>query len=196
MSDALSQIGDFLSSGAGKSVLTAGTAGTGLVQNIIANNEAQKKQKFVENLISNPAAFSKYVSQFEQPLAAGLTQDVDRSVSANLAEKGLGSSPTVMANAEAQALAPFVQQQKDAASQQALQALGIYTNSPTTKPIDISSILKALMGPSAPVANPTAGINLNDVPQGPLIPQGLLPTPLIGGDTTDVPATFGDYSGG
>ena len=44
-----------------------------------------------------------------------------------------------------------------------MQALGIYSGAPTTKPIDVSSILKLLMM-SNPSQNPTAGIDPNSVP--------------------------------
>ncbi len=163
MSDVMSQIGDFLSSGAGKATLGAGVAGTGLLQNLLANNEAQKKQKFVEQLISNPAKFASYVQGFEQPLQAGLTADVNRNASAFGAEHGLGSSPGVMQDIETQALAPYLQQQQSQGENAALQALGIYSGAPTTKPIDVSSILKLLMM-SNPSQNPTAGIDPNSVP--------------------------------
>lgn len=179
MPDALSSIGQFLSSGMGKVVLTAGTAGTGLLQNILANREAQKKQDFIEHLITNPAAFSKFVSGFQQPLSAGLTADVSRATDAYGAERGLGSSSTVMKDLYAQALAPYVQQQQQAGTNAALQSLGIYGNTPTTRPIDISSILKAIMmGTGGQSPNVTAGIDLNTVPNPGLTPTDLgLPGP-------------------
>lgn len=190
MSDALSSIGQFLGSGAGKAVETGATAGTGLLQNLMANREAQKKQSFVENLIQNPAAFSKFVSGFQQPLTAGLTADVARSTDAYGAERGLGSSPTVMKDIYAQALAPYVQQQQQQGTNAALSALGIYGATPTTPPINISGILKAILQGSSPQAsNPTAGIDLSTVPNPGLTGMDLglpgavpnpLPSPIVG----------------
>ena len=189
MADVLSQIGTFFSSQAGKGILGAGVAGTGLAQNLIANSEAQNKQKFVEQLITNPQKFASYVNQFQQPLQAGLTADIARSTDAYGAERGLGSSPIALQDMYAQALAPVLQQQQQQAQQTALSSLGIYENSPTTKPVDVSSILKMLMmGPQSQGQNPTAGINLNQIPNPNLNPVDLglqgqqsLPSPLVGG---------------
>jgi hypothetical protein len=198
MPDALTQIGTFLSSGAGKALLTAGTVGTGLTQNLLANSEAQSKQKFVESLISNPTKFASYVKSFEQPLQAGLTADVTRSADAYGAEHGLGSSPAVMSDVVTQALAPYFQQQQSQAQNSALSALGIYSGAPTTKPVDISSILKMLMMNSGtPAPNPTAGINPASVPTPGLTPTDLglpgpatLPSPLVGGGGGFDPTTM------
>jgi hypothetical protein len=166
MSDVMSQLGTFLSSSGGKAVEGGAVAGTGLVQNFMANNEAQKKQKFVEQLISNPQKFNQYVAGFQQPLTAGLTQDVARQTDAYGAERGLGSSPVAMKSAYAQALAPILAQQQNEASTRALQALGVYEGSPTTKPVDISSILKALMMGKSPTPGAGAG-------GGPMVDPGL-----------------------
>jgi len=190
MSDTLTEIGQFLNSGAGKGLLTAGTAGAGLTQNLLANRQAEQKQNFVKDLITNPTKFAAFVKSFNQPLQQGLTADIDRSASAFGAEHGLGSSPAVMQDIEAQALAPYLQQQQQTAQQTALQSLGIYSNSPTTKPVDISSILKMLqMGGSQP--NVTSGINLNNVPNPGinLTDAGFLPSALPS-PVTD----YGDYT--
>lgn len=182
MSDALSQIGTFLSSGAGKGVETGAVAGTGLLQNFMANREASKKQKFVEDLITNPAKFNAYVSGFEKPLTAGLTADVARQTDAYGAERGLSSSPAIMKDVYAQALAPLLAQQQQSGQNAALQSLGIYENSPTSKPVDISSILKMLMmmpGTKAPVVDP--GVNV------------LQPTYMPGGPPPFAPIQFPDF---
>jgi hypothetical protein len=202
MSNMLTQIGTFMSSGAGKAVEGGAVAGTGLVQNLLANSEAQQKQSFVENLIKNPAAFQKFVSGFTQPLTAGLTADVARSSDAYGAERGLGSSPAVMKDIYAQALAPYLVQQQNSGQQAAMQALGIYGSTPTTKPVDVSSILKMIMmgGQQQQGPNPTAGINpaavpntfgtLADLPGAAPTPQ--LPPPMVGGgDGGFDPSTLG-----
>lgn len=199
MPDALSQIGTFLSSGAGKAVETGAVTGTGLLQNFMANRQAQKKQNFVQDLITNPAKFSAYVKSFEQPLQAGLTADISRQTDAYGGERGLGSSPAIMKDVYAQALAPLLQQQQNNAQQTALQSLGIYENSPTQKPVDISSILKMLMMGNKPGANPTAGIDLGSVPNPGINlgdlgllqpPSAPLPPSLVGGGTGFDPTTM------
>lgn len=197
MSDVLSQIVTFLSSGAGKAVEGGAVAGGGLLQGILANNEAQKKQKFVEDLITNPGKFNQFVAGFQKPLQAGLTADVARQTDAYGAERGLSSSPAIMKDVYAQALAPILQQQQQSAQQAALQSLGIYEQSPTTKPIDVSSILKLLMSGSQPAgSNPTAGIDLNTAPSPSPDISGLLsgpvplPAPTIGGGAGFDPSTM------
>jgi hypothetical protein len=144
MSDALSQLGTFLSSNAGKGLLTAGTAGGGLLQNFLANRQANQKQKFVQDLITNPAKFNQFIKGFEQPQTQGLTSEVARQADAYGATRGLGSSPTIMRDVYAQDLAPYVAAEKNAALQAALQSLGIYESSPTQKPIDVTGALKAI----------------------------------------------------
>jgi len=198
MSSVLTQIGSFLNSGAGKIAETGAVAGTGILQNFMANQQAQKKQQFVQDLINNPAKFASYVKSFDQPLQAGLTADISRQADAYGGERGLGSSPAIMKDVLAQALAPVYQQQQQSAEQAALQSLGIYENSPTQKPIDISGILKSLMMGQPPQSNTTPGYNqwaypspsAQNLPQAALTGDqstgdfGPLPTPIIGGDAT------------
>ena len=199
MSDALSNIGQFFKSDAGKGVMTGGVAGTGLIQNLLANRQAEQKQKFVEGLIQNPAKFSAYVQSFQKPLTAGLTSDISRQTDAYGAERGLGSSPAIMKDVYSQALAPYILQQQQQAQQAALQGLGIYEQSPTMKPIDVSGILKALMmGQQKPQgASPSIEPLASQVMQPSYMPGGgpstsapfdptnmgsILPPPMIGAD--------------
>ena len=198
MSDVMSQIGQFLGSPGGKAAETGAVAGGGFLQNFMANREAQKKQKFVENLIQNPQKFNQFVSGFEKPLTAGLTADVARQTDAYGAERGLGSSPVVMQNAFAQGLAPLMAQQQNQATQDALKALGIYSDSPSTKPVDVSSLLKALMmqkstPPSGgPVVDPGVDVRQPSYVPGqgptdpiPFDPTTALPQPTVaGGDSS------------
>jgi hypothetical protein len=195
MSDTLSQIGTFLSSNAGKGLLTAGTAGGGLIQNFLANRQANQKQRFVQDLITNPAKFNQFVQGFDQPLSKGLTSEVARETDAYGATRGLGSSPAVMQDVFAQALAPSVMAEKNAAIQAALQSLGIYEDSPTQRPIDVTGALKAIQmlggkggRGSNPSIDPTAqllntGYNVPDVAY-----PGALPDPSI---ASDIPAITG-----
>jgi hypothetical protein len=193
MSDALSQIGQFFGSKGGQGLLTAGTAGGGLLQNFLANRQAEQKQKFVEGLITDPAKLQKFVAGFDRPLSAGLTADVARSADAYGAERGLGSSPAVMKDVYAQALAPSVEAEKNAAMTAALQSLGIYENSPTTKPVDITALLKAIqMG--TPPSSPGVTGQMPNMPPVDVSSMGLLsgpaplPAPTIG---DDIPAIAG-----
>lgn len=192
--EALSSIGTFLGSGAGKAITSIGTAGAGLVQNL----EAYRKQKQVQDLISNPAKFNAMVAATEKPLSAGLTADIARQSDAYGAERGLGSSPAIMKDVYAQALAPYQYQQQQAAVNSVLQRLGLMAGHPV-QPIDMSSIFKALsMGGTKP-PDVTSGIDLSTIPDpssstnwftpGQLTP---LPTPTVDYNTGD----FGAPGGG
>jgi hypothetical protein len=175
MPEALSSIGTFLGSGAGKGLLTAGTAGGGLLQNLLAERQTASKQKFVQDLITNPEKFNALVARTEKPLSQGLTTDIARQTDAYGAERGLGSSPAIMREVYAQALAPYQQQQQQIAINSLLNRLGIYAQQPTMKPVDVSSIFKALQGGgSAP--DVTSGIDLGSMPPLPF-PTDILPGP-------------------
>lgn len=146
MPEVFSQIGSFLGSTTGKGVVGGGAAGAGLLQNFLANRQAEKKQKFVQDLVTNPAKFSAYVSSLQKPLSKGLTTEIGRQTDAYGGERGLGSSPAIMKDVYAQALAPYEQNEQQMALHQALEGLGIYENSPTKKPVDMTSLLKMFMG--------------------------------------------------
>ncbi len=198
MSEAMSQIGQFFNSGGGKALETGAVAGGGFLQNYLAQRQAEQKQKFVQDLITNPAKFQKFVAGFDRPLSAGLTADVARSTDAYGAERGFGSSPAIMKDVYAQALAPAVENEKNAALQAALQSLGIYSETPTTKPTDITSLLKALqMGnsPSPGVQGQMPGSMPIDVSQMGLLSGPVsnpLPQPTVGGgDFADIPGITG-----
>jgi hypothetical protein len=201
MSEVLSQIGTFLGSTTGKGLLTAGTAGGGLIQNILANREAQQKQNFVEQLVTNPAKWNAFVASKEQPLQAGLTADIARSTDAYGAERGLGSSPAVMKDVYAQALAPYIQNEQQMAQNAALQSLGIYEGSPTTKPIDVSSILKAFMSMPGNRPGPFNSIPpavQGGAPGGVPVQSSPIPDQIPGNDpfSLDSLISGGGYSGG
>lgn len=177
--DALSNIGNFLSSTGGKTLLGIGTAGGGLVQNLIANKQANDKQKFVQDLITNPAKFNSLVAQTEQPLSQGLTTDIARQADAYGAERGLGSSPAVMKDVYAQALAPAMQTEQQMAINSLLSRLGIYAQQPTMKPVDVSSIFKALSmsgSPATPYPTGTwGGGGVGSTPDPALATVGAMP---------------------
>lgn len=188
--EALQNVGNFLGSTAGKGILGLGTAGAGLVQNLMAARQANQKQKFVQDLITNPAKFNALVAQTEQPLSKGLTTDVARQAQAFGAERGLGSSGPVMQDVFAQALAPYQQQEQQMAINSLLSRLGTYAQTPTMRPVDVSSIFKALsMGgggaggsyPPLPADIGTTGYNVPDVTPGFAGSATIDPTVDVGG---------------
>ena len=159
MSEMLASIGNFFTSQSGEGLMKGGLLGGGVLQNILAERQRASKQKFVEDLLKDPVKFNAYVSKFVQPLNQGLTSEVARATDAYGAERGLGSSPTVMKDVYAQAMGPLMQQQQATAIQAALQSLGIFEQSPTMKPVDLGGIFKLLqMQPPKPTV-PTPPTN-------------------------------------
>jgi len=70
-----------------------------------------------------PQQLTQMVLSAQQPLSAGLTQAVGNTVQGDLASRGLAESPGIFATTESQALAPFYQQNQQAAQNQVLQQL-------------------------------------------------------------------------
>lgn len=190
MSEIFQTIGSALSSTAGQGILKAGTIGGGFLQNWLANREAQQKQKFVEQLVTDPNKWNAFVAGKTQPLQAGLTQDVSRIADAYGAERGFGSSPAIMKDVYAQALAPYLQAQRQAGENAAENALSIYEDSPTTKPIDITSLLKMFLTNQPGGTSPGGAIRAAAIPPGgiPTIPSQL-PDYIPTQDTTAVAGT-------
>jgi len=108
-------------------------------------------QKFLRSLSTNPAKMSQYVSGFQKPLDQGLVSGVNNQVQAFGAERGLSTSPQIMAEIEAQALGPLQQNQQQMAINEAMASLGIPSGTPdfggtAPQPLDISAIIKNLLG--------------------------------------------------
>lgn len=194
MPDVLQNIGNFLGSSGGQAVEKAGIGGAGFLQNWLANREAKKKQDYVMSLLTDPKKFQALVTQAEQPLSKGLTTDIARQTDAYGAERGLGSTPAIMKDVYAQALAPYQQREQQMAIDSVLKRLGIYADTPTTKGVDLTSIFKMLqMGDGgAKPPDVTAGIDLNSVPNPGLTAGELgLPGPMI--DTGSTLPPGGDF---
>lgn len=130
--DGLQQLGQFFSSGAGtglKDLATIGSAGAGLFGNISA--ERQRSQE-LNNLKQQqaqaeqtPAQLAAQVSSATAPLNSALVSSVGNQVSGTLAEQGLSQAPGIQAQALAQGLAPFEQQNQATALQLVMKRLGL-----------------------------------------------------------------------
>ena len=197
----LKTVGSDLGTDTGKGLLTLGTLGGGFLQNLMAARQANAKQKFVQDLITDPAKFNALVAKTEQPLSQGLTTDIARQADAYGAERGLGSSPAIMKDVYAQALAPAQMQEQQMAINSLIQRLGIYGQSPTMAPINVGPMLQALMmSKGTTPTNPTTGIDLSNAPPTPFPSWALsgpapLPNPAIDtGDfgTLGIPGFGGD----
>jgi hypothetical protein len=106
-------------------MITGGTAAAGSVGNIMEEQKKMAYQNYINNLMKNPGQLAAMISKLQQPLNQGLTQAVGNQVQGNMAERGLSQAPGTFAATESQALAPYYQQNQNAAMQSLMQILGM-----------------------------------------------------------------------
>ena len=116
---ALSSINPELQTG----LLAAGVGST--AYNMYNQYENQQYQNQLRSYAQDPAKMNAYAAQFTQPLNAGLTSAVANNTQGYLASRGLSDSPAISQQVEAQAIAPYVQQNQQAGYQDALLALQV-----------------------------------------------------------------------
>ena len=121
ISSALSSIGN---SGALKDATTLASVG-GTAYNLYNQYQQQKYQNYLRDLSQNPEKMNALAQKYIQPLNAGLTTSVGNQAQAYLAQRGLSDSPQISQQVEAQAIAPYIQQNQQAGYQDALAALGL-----------------------------------------------------------------------
>jgi hypothetical protein len=78
-----------------------------------------------KNASLTPGQLGSMVSGAEQPLDRSLINTVNNQVQGDMASRGLAEAPGIFASSEAQALAPFEQQNQQTALQLILQKLGL-----------------------------------------------------------------------
>ena len=93
--------------------------------NLYNQYQNQQYQDLLRSYAQNPAKMNAYAQQFTQPLNAGLTAAVNNQTQAQLAQAGLSESPQIAQTVEAQAIAPYIQQNQQQGYQNALQALNL-----------------------------------------------------------------------
>lgn len=93
--------------------------------NLYDQYKNQQYQNTLRQDAQNPAKVTALAQQYTQPLTAGLTAAVNNSTQAQLAQAGLSESPQIAQTVEAQAIAPYVQQNQTQGYNLALQALGL-----------------------------------------------------------------------
>lgn len=98
-------------------------------------------------LLNDPSQLAAKAASLERPLDAGLVSGVNNEVQGFLADRGLGESPTIAAEVEAQALGPYKQANQQAAVQQVLQLLQQPLSVGVQRPqnTDLTGLLKLLM---------------------------------------------------
>jgi hypothetical protein len=132
--------------------LQAGTEVAGLgstAYNMYNQYQNQQYQNQLRSFAQDPAKMNAYAAQFTQPLNAGLTTSVANNTQAYLAQHGLTDSPEIAQTVQAQAIAPYIQQNQQAGYQDALQALqvgGGAVNPNNNSANTISSLAKMFAG--------------------------------------------------
>ena len=105
--------------------LNAATSVGSTGYNLYNQYQQQQYQNQLRSYAQDPAKMNAYAAQFTAPLNAGLTAGVNNQTQAQLAQAGLSESPAISQSVEAQAIAPYIQQNQQAGYQDALQALQI-----------------------------------------------------------------------
>ena len=106
-------------------LLQTGIAGAGEAGNLMTSLKANQYRDLVMSLLNNPQRLAAMAAKITQPLNAGLVQATNNQVQGNLAARGLAQAPGIFAANEAQALAPFEQQNSNTALNTIMQALGV-----------------------------------------------------------------------
>ena len=142
LTSALSSIGN---SNVTKGVMDIAQVGsTGY--NMYNQYKNQQYQSQLRDLASDPKKMAAYAQQFTQPLNAGLQTGVANNTQSYLASRGLSESPQISQQVEAQAIAPYIQQNQNQGYSNALQALGLgggAVNPNTQSASTISALAKA-----------------------------------------------------
>jgi hypothetical protein len=93
--------------------------------NLYNQYQNQQYQNTLRSDAQNPAKVTALAQGYTQPLTAGLTAAVNNQTQAQLAQAGLSESPQIAQTVEAQAIAPYIQQNQQAGYSNAIQALGL-----------------------------------------------------------------------
>jgi hypothetical protein len=109
------------------------------------NYENQKYQNKLRTYAQDPTKMNAYADQFTKHLNAGLTTGVANNTQSYLAQRGLTDSPQISEQVEAQAIAPYVQQNEQNGYQDALSALNLGGGASSSSSSSSSSPLLALM---------------------------------------------------
>jgi hypothetical protein len=195
MSDLMSSLGSFLTANtpALKTLATVGGTGANIysgISNAINTGNYNSTQSYIQNLVKNPTALAAASAKLQQPLSAGLTDEIGNQVQGSLAERGLGGSPAAYTSQLTQALAPYIQQNQNTAMNTLMQSLGIGSSArPQQLPQVNLSQLMALMKANGSASDPTASMAQTGFSDLQTPPQLTLDTDP---GTQDYASTYGD----
>lgn len=194
--------------------LKVGTEVAGLgstAYNLYNQYQQQQYQNKLRDLASDPAKMNAYAAKFTQPLTAGLQKGVANEAQGYLASRGLSDSPQISEQVEAQAIAPYIQQNQQQGYQNALQALQIGGGAippGQQQQSSMDALIKAFSRFGAPGSSPAPATLQDYLRTFGTQPQQLDPSawnpgtaPLIDtsswdwGSSPDMPAFQPDYMG-
>lgn len=130
-------------------LMTGGLFGMGEIGNIMEQRKKAAYQQMIMDLISHPEKLAAMAAKLQKPLDNGLVQSVNNRVQADMATRGLSQAPGIFGATEAQALAPFEQQNSDRAMQAVMQMLGMPAGTfgqPSNNSGALQMFLKTLKG--------------------------------------------------
>lgn len=184
MSELLSSVGSFIGSNSGllKGLGTAAGVGTNLysgITNAQNTNNYNNTQSYIQSLVKDPTKLAAASAKLQQPLSAGLTDQVTNQVQGQLAERGLGGSPAAMTSAITQSLAPYIQQNQSTAMQTLMNSLGLGSSTrPAALPtMDLSKLMAMLKSGSSDPTASMAQTGFNDTQTTPTLAldSGVMP---------------------
>ena len=141
--------------------IKAGTEVAGLgstAYNLYNQYQQQQYQNQLRSMAQDPTKMNAYAAKFTQPLTAGLQKGVANEAQGYLASRGLSDSPQISEQVEAQAIAPYIQQNQQQGYQNALQALqvgGGAINPALQQANGLSALTKAFSQLKAPGSSPS-----------------------------------------
>lgn len=130
MPDAFGAIAKIFTNPSFGPIASGASLGLGEIGNLLAGAAANKQESALsaqEKKIANltPAQLTAMVTSAEKPIDNGLVQQINNSVQADMASRGLAEAPGIFAAGESQALAPYIQQNYQTALNQVMQQLGL-----------------------------------------------------------------------
>lgn len=202
MSEAITSLTGALSGPTGQGIgklLQLGLGIPGVISNISQARAQAQRQKQIDELTKNPALLAAKIKALQQPLSQGLVQDVTNQAQAQLAERGLSSSPQIATAVESQALAPYEFAEQQRATNAFLQSLGLDVGGPNALPggpVDTSG-LWGLFQPTSTTSSATpysfpSGTGPNQIPSS--NDPGIAVPPLtVPGVDYNTPPFLGPY---
>lgn len=130
MPDVFGSIGKIFSSPNFGPIASGASLGLGEIGNLLAGSAASSQENQLANQEKKiasltPAQLTSMVTAAQRPIDNALVQNINNSVQADMASRGLAQAPGIFAASEAQALAPAEQANYQTALNQVLAQLGL-----------------------------------------------------------------------